>query len=302
MNLNTILKNKKLLIGIGIIGIIVILIIVILKRQNILKFEDIPITTSKSSTSQKNESSSKTTPEDDKDSEDDDTPVFQKTQIDGTQPNTTLPKVEDTKDTNKQTGETTMPDPTGTQPLQYDSKGEKVEMSSEIKGCNAQSADLVGYCMDYVNCCGGSGEGPSKCICSHPLVSKCKTEYDSCMNDQDILKFYTTEQRLKKCSEQIKGCCTPYGNVKGDASKFEPPIKANQKNDLLCALPAVKGLLSKCMELCQTNPDCKAFNTDDDIICNMFSAVNKEKPMISALTGKVDPASQSKMNYYVKKV
>ena len=302
MNLNTIFKNKKLLIGIGIIGILLILIIVILKRQNILKFEDIPTTKSNITSSQKTEPSSKTTPEDNKGSGDDDTPDFQKTIIDGTKPNTTLPKVEDTKDANKQSDETKMPDPTGTQPVQYDSKGEKVEMSGELKGCNAQSGDLVGYCMDAVNCCGGTAGSTAKCLCSHPLVSKCKSEYDACMNDQDILKFYTTEQRLKKCTEQVKGCCSPYGSVKGDASKFEPPIKANQKNDLLCALPAVKGLLSKCMELCQTNPDCKAFNTDDDIICNMFSAVNIDKPMVSALTGKVDAASQSKMNYYVKKV
>lgn len=247
-NIINILKNKKLLIGIGIIGIIIILIIVILKKQNVISLETF-------------------------------------------------------ESDNQQISATT---------AQYSDKGESLDMNEPAPVCNAKDqGDVVGYCSQSDICCDNKDNPYTKCACSHPLVAKCKSEYENCLKDEDILKFYNVSQRLKKCKEQMKGCCIPYGSVKGDLSKFGKPEKRVQKRraDILCEINNYDSskIREKCTELCQTNPDCVAFSIDDSVTssgvknseCKLFTKVNQE-PIIITAYGKPDVKSVTDTDYYIK--
>ena len=169
-------------------------------------------------------------------------------------------------------------------------------------GCSAAPGDITGFCSDYSNCC-TSQSGTNSCVCTHPIVQKCKTEYDACMNDSEILNIYSIAQRTAKCNAQVKDCCIPYNEIAIDSTKFNTPIKQTQSQDLICSLSATNNMniTQKCMELCQTYPNCVAFNVIKTNIaataCNLFSSVSK--PQLDPLTGKASINTQN--DYYVKK-
>ena len=44
------------------------------------------------------------------------------------------------------------------------------------------STDMINVCMNYENCCTGSGANPnSKCFCNHPFVGGCNDSYKACL-------------------------------------------------------------------------------------------------------------------------
>lgn len=163
----------------------------------------------------------------------------------------------------------------------------------EIKGCEFPN-DLVGVCNDYINCC--STVKKNDCFCNHPIVKQCNKDYNKCMKDNEILKIYTIEQLEKKCKEQVNACCMSYNDINIDSDKFEAPIKHSQTSNLICSLPVVQNIEQKCMELCQTYPECSAYSVDD-LNCNLFSSFSK--PKLDPLTG--NPSIDTKYNYYIKK-
>ncbi len=169
-------------------------------------------------------------------------------------------------------------------------------------GCSAAPGDITGFCSDYSNCC-TSQSGTNSCVCNHPIVQKCKTEYDACMNDSEILNIYSVEQRRAKCNAQVKDCCVPYNEIAIDSTIFKDPIKQDQSQDLICSLSATNNMniTQKCMELCQTHKNCVAFNVIKTNIaataCNLFSSVSE--PQLDPLTGKESVNTQN--DYYVKK-
>lgn len=189
------------------------------------------------------------------------------------------------------------PEATGTpdQALANASKGDPVPEMGPPKGCKT-SNDLVGSCSDYENCCNSAIS--KSCFCTHPLVSKCKTEYDNCMNDTDILTIYTKEQRAQKCQEQNKGCCVPYNSISIDSNKFQIPIKYDQKDNVLCNVPSINNINQKCMELCQTNPDCAGFSVNK-LLCTLFSSISPITPSVDPLSGKT--YNNTVTDFYVKK-
>ena len=168
--------------------------------------------------------------------------------------------------------------------------------------CSGTPGDISGFCADYTNCC-TSQSGTNSCLCNHPIVQKCKTEYDACMNDSDILNVYSVAQRTAKCKAQVKDCCIPYNEIAIDSTKFNNPIKQDQSQDLICSLSATNNMniTQKCMELCQTYPNCVAINVIKTNIaataCNLFSSVSE--PQLDPLTGKASINTQN--DYYVKK-
>lgn len=170
-------------------------------------------------------------------------------------------------------------------------------------GCTVTPGDVSGICTNYTSCCPSSGSSSNACICNHPVVQQCQTEYNTCMNDSNILKIYTTEQRSKKCAAQVKDCCVPYDEIAIDSSKFEPPIKQDQKQDLICSLQGSNNMniTQKCMELCQVYPNCAAYNIQRTnlaaVACNLFSSVGEAT--IDPLSGK--PSANTLNDYYVKK-
>ena len=160
------------------------------------------------------------------------------------------------------------------------------------KSCSAQPGDIAGICSDYSNCC-KSNNSSSSCICDHPFVNDCKTKYDTCMNTQTA----------DVCNLQIKTCCTKYNKTNVDSSKFKDPIKNKQSDNLICSLTAAgnMNITDKCMELCQTYPNCVAYSVNktalSSIGCSLFSSVSK--PALDPVTGK--PIVDTLNDYYVKK-
>ena len=168
--------------------------------------------------------------------------------------------------------------------------------------CSASPVDLAGMCKDYTNCC-RSGNASKSCICNHPVVQQCQNEYNTCINDPNNIKIYTPEQISEKCIAQNNGCCKSYNNINIDSSNFNEPIVQAQKDNVICYIPAIGNInmTDKCMELCQTDPKCKAFSlTQNNMVvlgCNLFSSVSK--PLIDPLGG--DSLNKQQPNYYVKK-
>jgi hypothetical protein len=171
-----------------------------------------------------------------------------------------------------------------------------------VQVCSVNPGDVVGMCSNYKACCSSSGSTNS-CICTHPVVQQCKTSYDTCMNDTNNLKIYTPEQLSEKCTAQNSQCCTSYNNITIDSANFNDPIIQEQKDNIICTMNITNNMniTQKCMELCQTNPNCKAFSILQTSLapvgCNLFSEISP--PLIDPLGG--NSSSGKKPNYYVKK-
>ena len=163
------------------------------------------------------------------------------------------------------------------------------------KSCSAQPGDIAGVCSDYSNCC-KSNNSSSSCICAHPIVKQCQADYNTCMTNS------TTDELKNICTTQNKDCCLKYNKTNLDSSKFKEPIK-NQADNLICSLTAAgnMNITDKCMELCQTYPNCVAYSVNktalSSIGCSLFSSVSK--PALDPVTGK--PIVDTQNDYYVKK-
>ena len=169
--------------------------------------------------------------------------------------------------------------------------------------CSAQYGDVSEYCLDYNNCCKTSNEMNS-CLCNHPSVKKCKADYDNCMNDINNIKNYTKDELSKMCISKNKQCCLDYNNIDIDSTIFSTnPINFNPKNNKICSLQdsGKMNLEQKCIELCQTYPDCAAYNLNTSSFgsfkCSLFSSI--EKPNSDPITGK--PVIDASYDYYIKK-
>jgi hypothetical protein len=150
------------------------------------------------------------------------------------------------------------------------------------------SDNIVGVCMNYAGCCNQMSEN-NKCFCNHPFLQDCKKTYDECK------KSSTTSE---ECKSTLKECCTAYNKINIDIDNFNKPIKQDQTSQRLCSIGTLNGLSTdslrlKCMELCQTNTDCKAFSIND-MNCILFNGIN---PLPTSALNK----SKSLTDYYIKK-
>jgi hypothetical protein len=73
------------------------------------------------------------------------------------------------------------------------------------------------------------------------------------------------------CNNILKDCCKKYGNNDIMINNFQKPINSNQSKDNICNLSGVPNIEQKCMELCQTNINCKAYTLDTGT-CNLYSS------------------------------
>ncbi len=136
----------------------------------------------------------------------------------------------------------------------------------EIKTCS-NNTDIVGVCINNAGCCGSNNVNVmsnSKCYCSHPLVKKCNDNYKNCINSGN---------NSIGCEDILKGCCKEYSKNDIMTDNFNTPINKKQDIDELCSLTGISNLGERCMELCQTNDTCKAYNISYGI-CKLFSSVN----------------------------
>jgi len=142
------------------------------------------------------------------------------------------------------------------------------------KACDGGS-NLITYCMNYNGCCSQNNIGNS-CFCNHPFVMNCKNNYDSCKGND--------------CQAELKKCCMSYNNINIDSNNFKKPILQDQQSKRICSINSIN-MDTKCMELCQTNTNCKAYSLDD-INCILFSDID---PLPNNANYK------TKTNYFIKK-
>ena len=164
--------------------------------------------------------------------------------------------------------------------------------------------DLVNFCINYKSCC-GSGSTTKECICSHPVVKNCRQQFENCINDEEQIKIYGKQALMYKCMDENKACCIPYNSISINSDNFKTPIKNNPTIHKMCSISSIPNIEEKCMELCSTNPECKAFSLDKGQLvqtygtCNLYNAVKINQTKIDPLTGKEKETTNA--DYYIKK-
>jgi len=132
----------------------------------------------------------------------------------------------------------------------------------------SNSTDMINVCMNYENCCTGSGVNlNSKCFCSHPFVGECNDAYKACIANVG------SSGDTSSCDSTLKGCCAKYSNIDIFSSNFQKPINAMQSSNQLCTVNGLPNIEQRCMELCQTHPDCKAYSLAIGG-CTLYDTVN----------------------------
>ena len=93
--------------------------------------------------------------------------------------------------------------------------------------------------------------------------------------------------------------------LEGKKYNFKSPIKNNPENNKICSLVNTPNAEEKCLELCNTRPDCKAYSLDKGALvqtyttCNLYNDVSIDKINSNAYTGK--PIKKTNADYYIKK-
>jgi len=166
-------------------------------------------------------------------------------------------------------------------------EGNSAPTMSKSKGCSTTS-DVVEFCIDYDNCCKTETDF-NKCFCNIPVVKTCKANYDLCMQDPLL---------ADKCKTDNIKCCREYNNIQINSDAFNEPIKNIQKDNLLCNVSAIKNVKQKCLELCQTTPECKAYSTTN-LNCNLYSDISTINKKYDPETGKeiINPS----VDFFIKK-
>jgi hypothetical protein len=155
-----------------------------------------------------------------------------------------------------------------------------IPMPTDTKtDCNADN-NVIGYCLNYKGCC-EENIIKNDCFCKHPFVQKCIKEFDECIINKDN----------NNCKDKLKECCIDYNKINIDNSNFNKPIKQEQQTKLICSISSTKNIDQKCMELCQTTPECKAYSVSA-INCMLFNDIDpiQQKQGITPIT-----------DYYIKK-
>jgi hypothetical protein len=132
----------------------------------------------------------------------------------------------------------------------------------------SNSTDMINVCMNYENCCTGSSVNlNSQCFCSHPFVGGCNDAYKACIANVG------SSGDTSSCDSTLKGCCAKYSSIDIFSSNFQKPINAMQSSNQLCTVNGLPNIEQRCMELCQTHPDCKAYSLAIGG-CTLYNTVN----------------------------
>ena len=178
------------------------------------------------------------------------------------------------------------------------------EIIEEPAGKCKTEGDLVHFCINYKSCC-GTGSTIKECICSHPVVKNCRDKFETCINNETQINIYGKKALMEKCIDENKACCIPYNSISINSDNFKTPIKNNPTIHKMCSISSIPNIEEKCMELCSTNPECKAFSLDKGQLvqtygtCNLYNAVKINQTKIDPLTGKEKETTNA--DYYIKK-
>jgi len=159
-----------------------------------------------------------------------------------------------------------------------------IPMPTDVETQCTADNNVIGYCLNYNGCCTQNTLLNSGCFCNHPLVQKCKDAYDKCISSQN-------KDSINNCKDILKSCCLDYNKINIDIANFNKPIKQEQQSKMICSVSSTKNIDQKCMELCQTTPECKSYSVDT-INCMLFSDIDpiQQKQGITPIT-----------DYYIKK-
>ena len=155
--------------------------------------------------------------------------------------------------------------------------------------CNAGN-DVYGYCLNYDGCCGGTMK--TGCFCKNPLVLSCKKKYEECMSDPNIPK----SQQIEICGDKNKTCCSEYKNNIIDTNNFNKSVNGEQKDNIICSITNNNNMDTKCLELCQTDPNCVAY-TLSDLSCTLHNKITYE-PSQNKVPNKI---VNNKFKFFTKK-
>jgi len=159
--------------------------------------------------------------------------------------------------------------------------------------CNTES-DIVDFCINYNSCC--SYNSPTKdCLCNHPLVQNCRTNFTNCLNNNP--NNLSKDDLMTSCRASNSTCCNAYNNnlsIKSSAftkykNKNDPVIKP------LCSITSVPDMEQKCLELCTTTPRCVAYALSTGAVvsnygkCSLYDSVNYATHIVDKQTGKDIP-------------
>ena len=172
------------------------------------------------------------------------------------------------------------------------------EMEKEPKQCK-ETSDIIGFCKNSDICCGSESE-TTKCFCDHPLTKSCKTKYDTCMKDPSNIKNYKKDKLTEKCNLEKSGCCEAHNKIEINSNNFNKKEHHNQSSNLICSTPPINNIEQKCLELCQSRPDCKAYVTSQ-LSCDLFSEISPYSPPLDPKTGKPLTNVNLNINFFSKK-
>ncbi len=132
------------------------------------------------------------------------------------------------------------------------------------------TTDVVSVCKSFENCCKSNTSQTNTCFCKHPFITNCYQSYESCVSGSG--------GDSSKCKEILDSCCDKYSSIDILSTNFQKPISASQTGNQLCSINGLTNPKQRCMELCQTNPDCKAYSIIDGTTmpgnCNLYDKIN----------------------------
>ena len=173
--------------------------------------------------------------------------------------------------------------------------------NQEDSGICKTEGDVVDFCINYKSCC-ATNPKTKGCLCNHPFVQNCRTNFTNCLtnNPNNLSK----DDLMTRCKEANKQCCIPYNSLTFNSNAFNPPIKNDPTINKLCSITSVPNIEQKCMELCATIPNCKAYSLTTGAVvqnygtCSLYDTIDISTPPVNKSTGKpIDFIS----NYYTKK-
>jgi hypothetical protein len=136
----------------------------------------------------------------------------------------------------------------------FDMSKVKTTPSDSPSGCS-NGTDIPSVCMNFNSCCSSSYSNVNgQCFCNHPFVKDCNDKYKTCISNN-------TNTNTSNCSDILQNCCKQYSRSDILASNFQNPINATQNSNKLCSINGIVNLEQRCMEICQTNPNCRAYST-----------------------------------------
>jgi hypothetical protein len=140
--------------------------------------------------------------------------------------------------------------------------------------------DMVNICMNLDSCCNSKTTNEnSSCFCNHPFVSGCNDAYKACIAEGG------SGGDTSNCESILKECCGKYSSTDILSTNFQKPIDVKQSSNQICNLKGIPNLEQRCMELCQTNPACKAYSLSLSASnystslgsCTLYDNVNYDK-------------------------